>query len=89
MRKLEPIEDSTGMPEPLVCRHPLSIKLKASTTKDTKFHEGNRPDKNSFVILRGRRILFPSLLCNPFVGAGLEQIERQRASVEHLVVEFA
>ncbi len=32
---------------------------------------------------------FGFLLGDPFVGAGVEQIEREGAAVEHLVVEFA
>ncbi len=67
------------------------LRQKQSTTKDTKDHEGKLAEK-TFVfvhVLCGCRFLRSFSRCDPPVGAGIEQIERQSAAIEHLVVKFA
>src|SRR5437667_5098448 len=71
--KVEPIEDSTGRGR--------TVRLEAVKSRISRSHRTERS--------LGMLELLCLLLRDPFVGAGVEQIERQRAPVEHLVVKLA
>ncbi len=47
------------------------------------------PRSRLFLRRCGLPQLFRSLFRDPFIGAGLEQVERKGSAIEHLVVELA